>query len=234
LQNDPRQGALPIELLITLEAGKSGAVDGGSSGVSLSARVKDARIAAPGVPPAASAQAAALKGARVDYDVLPDGSGSGYRYEVPPGAEGLKDYVRTMADVLALVTLPVPATPLGQGAYWMTTSREGVFGLDLVTYRLIKVETLEGDRATLSVGTRRYATNNQLTLEGLPEDAPKDLQEFESKSEGKLELRVGVPFPVGGELNSVLGAVLGAEGPKQGTLQLRSRAGLSFPPPAAK
>ena len=235
LQQDVRQGALPVEVQVTLEAQKAQAGDAGageaSGAVSMTARVKEATVPAAGVPRDVAAKVAAMKGARVEYSVMPDGSGAGFRYELPPGAPELRDYLRALGDAIALVTLPAPSSPVGQGAYWMATSREGAFGMDLVTYRLVKVEAVAGDRVTLSVGTRRYATSSRFDFEGLPPDAPRDLSEFEAKADGRVELRVGAPFPVGGELNSVLAAGLGDEKGPRGTMQIRSRVGLAFPVP---
>jgi hypothetical protein len=118
----------------------------------------------------------------------------------------------------------------------MTTTREGVFGLDLVTYRLVKVETISGDLVTLQVGTKRYATSNRFEFEGLPPDAPRDLAEFESKSDGKLLLKVGEPLPASGNLQSVLAASLlmpaqPGQQPQRGNLTIQTRIALDFRKP---
>ena len=232
--NDPRGGALPVQLALSLEAQKAKPGDAGADAaasadtVTVTARVKSAEVASAGVSQELGGRVAALKGARVDYQIASDGSGTGYRYDLPGAAADLLDYLRVLSDTLALVTLPVPNVPLGQGGYWMTTSREGVFGLDLVTYRMIKVEKLEGDQVTLSVGTKRYAANNRFEFAGLAADAPRNLVEFDAKSEGRLEFKVGAPFPSGGEVGSLLAARLGTE-QQSGVLQIQSRVGLSFP-----
>jgi hypothetical protein len=173
-----------------------------------------------------------LKGAKIEYLVAPDGSGTGFRYELPGAAPELVDYLRALSDALALVTLPAPAEPLGQGAFWMTTTREGVYGLDLVTYRMVKVEKLEGDQVTLSVGTKRYATSDRFEFAGLPPEVPKTLLEFDAKSEGRLEFKAGAPFPSGGEVGSLLAARVGSEQQAM-MVQTQSRVGLSFPDKSA-
>jgi hypothetical protein len=134
----------------------------------------------------------------------------------------------------------------------MATTREGVYGLDLVTYRMVKVEKVEGQTVTLSVNTKRYASSNRFDFTGLPPDLPREMLEFDAASDGRLELEVGAPFPTGGEMGSMLAAKLPApegmqgQGPQQGlpagaqqvlSLQTQSRVGLSFPStsaPAAK
>lgn len=233
MQGDARQQALPIELSVTLEAQKPKAAEGAGGAASAApvpmlAKVTAARVGMTGLPPEIATRIEKLKGSKVEYDVLPDGSGTGYRAEVPAGAEELRDQLRVLSDMLALVTLPVPQQPLGEGAFWMATSREGVFGLDLVTYRLVKVEKVTGNSVTLSVGTKRYATSALFEFEGLPPDAPRDLAEFDSKSDGRIELAVGAPFPQSGELQSVLVAALAQGGQQRGVLQIQSRAGFDF------
>jgi hypothetical protein len=231
---DPRQPALPVQVALTLEAQKPKASDAGADAqpppdaVAVTARVKSAEIAATGIPKEIADRIAALKGAKIDYLVMPDGSGSGFRYDLPAGANDLVDYLRALSDTLALLTLPMPSVPLGQGGFWMTTTREGVYGLDLVTYRMVKVEKLEGDQATLSVSTKRYAATDRFEFAGLPSDVPRELLEFDAKSDGRLELKAGAPFPSGGEIGSLLAAKLGA--PERAMmLQVQSRVGLAFP-----
>jgi hypothetical protein len=127
----------------------------------------------------------------------------------------------------------------------MATTREGVYGLDLVTYRMVKVEKLEGDNVTLSVNTKRYASSNRFDFTGLPPDLPREMIEFDAASDGRLELKAGAPFPIGAEVGSMLAAKLpapekmqGMQGAPAGAQQLlsvltQSRVGLSFPDTSA-
>jgi hypothetical protein len=150
---DPRQQPLPVRVTLSLEAQKPKAGDAGADAatadaVAVTARVRSAEVGVAGVPQEVAARISALKGARIEYLVKADGSGTGYRYELPNAASELVDYLRVLSDTLALVTLPVPNTPLGPGGFFMTTTRDGVYGLDLVTYRMVKVEKVEGDMVT--------------------------------------------------------------------------------------
>jgi hypothetical protein len=238
VQGDARQGALPIDLAVTIEAQKPKSADAADAGaplpVTVVAKVTSARVGVTGVPPELLQRVEKLKGSRVEYQVAPDGSGNGYRQELSAGAEEARDQLRVLSDVLALVTLPVPNQPLGKGAFWIATSREGVFGLDLVTYRMVKVEEASAFAVTLSVNTKRYATNHRFDFQGLPPDAPRELVEFESKSDGRLEFRTGAPFPESGEVQSLLAAGLAMSGQQRGVLQIQSRVGLDFRAPATK
>jgi hypothetical protein len=235
---DPRQAPLPVQVALTLEAQKPRLGDAGADAaapadaVAVTARVKSAEVVATGVPQELAARFSALKGAKIEYLVAPDGSGSGFRYDLPGAASELVDYMRVLSDTLAIVTLPTPNVPLGQGGFWMTTTREGVYGLDLVTYRMVKIEKLDGDRATLSVATKRYAASDRFEFAGLPADVPRELIEFDAKSDGRVELKAGAPFPNGGEIGSMLAAKLGT--PERAMmLQVQSRVGLAFPDKSA-
>ncbi|HEX6764930.1 MAG TPA: hypothetical protein VF103_05615, partial [Polyangiaceae bacterium] len=199
-QANPQQGALPVRVNLTLEAQKPKAVadagaDAAAGFVTVTAKVTSAEPGVAGIPAELVTHIAALKGARVEYQVAPDGSGSGYRTELPASGKELQDLVRSVSDALALATIPVPNVPVGQGGFWMVTAREGVFGLDLVTYRMIKVEKITADVVTLSVGTKRYAASSRFDFEGLPKGTPNTLLEFDAKSDGRFDLKVGKSFP---------------------------------------
>ncbi len=235
-QADPRQQTLPVTVQLSLEASKPKLGDAGAGpagavdAVAVLAKVTAADVGATGVPQEIATRVAALKGAKIEYQVAPDGTGSGYRYDSP--SNELVDYLRVLSDALALVTLPMPKEPLGKGGFFMTTSREGIYGLDLVTYRMVKVEQVDGDKVTLSVGTRRYAATPRFDFPGLPADVPRDLLEFEAKSEARLDLRAGASFPYGGEVGSMLSARLGTA-QQSGLLQIQSKVGLAFPEKSA-
>jgi len=233
VQADARQGALPITFAISVEAlkPKGEAAPGAPPGpVTMSVKVGGAKLGVAGLPAELEARVAKLKGLKLEYQVAANGAASDYRYELPAGADDTRDHVRVLVDTLALVTLPMPAEPVGAGAMWMIASREGVFGLDLVTYRLVKVEQISAESATLSVATKRYATSNRFDFEGLPPDAPHDLAEFEAKTDGKLVLKPGSPLPMSGDLESRLVAQLLMPGPQQqrGVIQIQSRVALDF------
>jgi hypothetical protein len=235
VQGDPQQQAIPIDLAVSVEAlkPKAAPADAGvAEPVTMSVKVQGAKLGITGVPQDLEARFAKLKGTKVEYQLAPDGAGSGFKAEVPGGAGNpdLADKVRQLVDTLAFVTLPFPSEPVGAGAYWMVTSREGVFGLDLVTYRLVKVESVTGDLVSLSVGTKRYATSNHFEMEGLPPDAPHELGEFECRSDGKLLFKADSAFPASGDVQAALGASLIIPGPQQqrANLTIQSRVTLDF------
>jgi hypothetical protein len=232
LQADPRQGAIPVLLDLTIEPKKAEGAGDGEKPVSLpvSVRVNSAKIDAPGVPKDLDAQIAKLKGSKLEYSILPGGAGAGFRFDVPKGApDDFRDVVRSLSDALALLTMPFPDKPLGAGGYFMVTSRDELMGLDLVTYRLVKVKQVTAEGATLDVSTKRYAATRTFDFPGLPPDVDKNLAEFQATSEGTVELPLGALLPTKGQISSVLAAQLGAADVKQRPmLQLQTRTQLDL------
>ena len=233
LQSDPRQGAIPVLMTLAIEPKKvEGAADPTKAPVSqpVAVRVTGAKIDAPNVPKDVDVQLAKLKGSRVEYSILPGGAGAGYRFDVPKDAPpDFRDVVRSLSDAVALLTIPYPDKPLGAGAYFMVTSRDDVLGLDLVTYRLVKVKQVTAEVATLDVSTKRYAASRSFDYPGLPAEIEKNLVEFQATSEGTVELPVGALLPTKGEVSSVLAAQLGKADTKQrAMLQLQTRAQLDL------
>ncbi|HTA89321.1 MAG TPA: hypothetical protein VK745_07090 [Polyangiaceae bacterium] len=233
-QSDPRQGAIPIALAVTLEAQKpkADADAGAASGMPIVVKVTGATINAPGVPAEIAAGVAKLRGSHVDYQVGPDGAGSNFRFEAAKGVDpAFRDAIHSLSDTLSVLALPFPNKPIGTGAYWMVTTRDSVIGLDVVTYRLVKVEKVEGSLVTLSLSTKRYAASPAFDVEGLPPDAPHVMAEFHAGTDGNLTISAGDAFPKGGQLDSVIAAALGAADPttkQRPGVQLQTRATLAF------
>lgn len=232
LQSDPRQGAIPVLISLTVEPKKLEAAGDAKAPVSqpVAVKVTGAKIDAPNVPKDVDQQIAKLKGSRVEYSILPGGAGAGFRFDAPKDAPpDFRDVVRSLSDAISLLTIPYPDKPLGAGAYFMVTSRDDFLGLDLVTYRLVKVKQVTAEVATLDVSTKRYAASRSFDFPGLPPEIEKNLVEFQATSEGTVELPVGAVLPTKGEVSSVLAAQLGRADVKQrAMLQLQTRAQLDL------
>ncbi|HKY37489.1 MAG TPA: hypothetical protein VJN18_16215 [Polyangiaceae bacterium] len=232
-QSDPRQGAIPVLMTVTIEPKKlEAAGDAAKAPVAqpVALKVTGAKIDAPNVPKDVDLQIAKLRGSRVEYSILPGGAGAGFRFDAPKDAPSdLRDVVRSLSDAIALLTIPYPDKPLGAGAYFMVTSRDDFLGLDLVSYRLVKVKQVTADVATLEVNTKRYAASRSFDFPGLPPEIEKNLVEFQATSEGTVELPVGALLPTKGEVSSVLAAQLGRADVKQrAMLQLQTRTQLDL------
>jgi hypothetical protein len=245
VQQGQQGGGLPIAFGVELSGQKLKEGEGPAGASKVTVRVTSAKVSVPGVGKDIEADIAKLKGTRLDYVLLPDGTGQNYKLELPKTvAPDLAAWAESLKDAIALVTLPVPSKPVGAGAYWMVKSREGVLGLDMVTYRLAKVEAVKDGVVTLNLSTKRYSASPALELPGLPPGVPKEMSEFQSASEGRLEYKAGRSFPLGGDITSALAVGLGAApaGPpgqprQQQGIMIQSRAVLSFgaapPLPAA-
>ncbi len=236
-------GGLPVEFAVSIEVQKlkaaaaedaaalAAAAPNAPAPMPVLVRVTGAKLSVAGAPKELEASVAKLKGAKIEYELWPNGAGSGYRYELPKGADPeLADVVRALSDVIAVATLPRPDKPLGVGGFWMATSRDGALGLDLLTYRLVKVVKIDGSKVSLSVNTKRYSASPRFDLPGLPPGAPRTLAEFQALAEGTLEVDSTKPFADGGSQNSVMAATLQDPGNPQarGTLEVRTRAELKL------
>jgi hypothetical protein len=230
-QSDPQQGAIPMQFAVSIEVVKGKAEgDAGASPTQVVTKVTSAKIDAPGVPAELSMAMAKLKGSRVEYQVGADGAAVNAHTEIPKGVDAaFRDSVAGLSDLLTTVALPLPSQPVGVGAYWMVTSRDVVLGLDVVSYRLVKVEKIEGSAVTLSLNIKRYASSSAFNLEGLPPDAPRTMGEFRAQGEGSLTLTVGEALPRNAELKTMVGAALGAADAKQRlSVQVQSHASLTL------
>ena len=248
LMRSGRQGMPPLDFAFTLQAQKpKAAVPAGAAPaasptpppantapepVAVMATVQSVRVApsqAMGIPKDVEQQLGALKGSRVDFSVLPNGGGDGFSFTLSKTADpGLENAMRSFTETLATVTLPYPDKPVGQGAFWMTTSRESAIGVEVVAYRMVKVEAVEGSKVKLSVNTKRYAVDKNFDLPELPRDTKFTLDEFQSVGEGNYEVNKDVPFPSSGELTlTLLAALIPANQPDQ-RAQVESRTRAAF------
>lgn len=179
-----------------------------------------------------------IKGSRVAFQVLPTGASDGFTVELTKDAsKDLDALLRPLSEILAAVTMPFPDKPVGKGAFWMVTSRETVTGVDVVTYRMVRVESVEGDSATLNLDIKRYAASTDLELPGVPPGAK--LEQFQSIAQGELTVQAGATLlPTSGTLRQNFVAMLspptGTDPSQRMTAQSASDATLSFPAPAAK
>lgn len=234
-------GGLPVSFGFDLTSQKLKEGEGPEGATKVTVRVTSAKVPITGIDKTIEADVAKLKGTRIDYVLLPDGSGQDYKLELPKGhVPDLANWAQTLKDAIALVTLPVPEKPVGVGAYWMVKTREGVLGLDLVSYRLAKVEAIKDGVATLSLNTKRYSAVSTLDLAGLPPGVPKEMSDFQSMSEGRLEYKIGSAFPLGGDISSALAVGLGTptlnarnQVRQQQAVVIQSRALISVEAPAS-
>src|SRR5690606_13991468 len=222
VQGGPGQGGLPVEFDLDFEQTAIGTADAPKGEVR--GRVVGAAVprGMSRVPPDLSAGLAKLRGSEVRFELWPNGGATGLRTEVKAGAPAdLNDLVRALGDAVATVVLPYPDEPIGAGGYWMATSRDGLMGLDLVTYRLIRVKSIADGVATLNVSTKRYAAGTEFTLAGV--QGRFTLEELQSGGDGSLRYRPGTSLPLRGKVQLNLAALLLPEGVQAGQPGQRAR-----------
>lgn len=225
------QKPVPFEFGVSIVA----KADEGATGVADAvATVNSVKAAVDQVPPPLATQLNKLKGSRVEFQVDPNGAGRNFVPVVSKAAQGAQgdQSVRGLSDALATITIPYPNEPVGNGAFWMATTREGVMGLDLVTYRLVRVQRATPGEVTLTVGTKRYAAGTSFNLAGLEDQGKFTLDEFRSMADGTVMLAVGQPVPHKALLKLSLLAGLIPEGGPEGQLahvQVQGQARFSFP-----
>ncbi|MEJ7734050.1 MAG: hypothetical protein WKG00_33255 [Polyangiaceae bacterium] len=191
-----QRSAMPtIEFSLSIKADKP---KEGAATVPVLAKVVDATPpkAQPGQIPKQMADAIGkLKGSSVHWQVAPaTGAASGWGFELPKDADkGLEMVLATLADALAALQVPVPDRPVGAGAYWMVADRAAPTGMEVVRYRVFRLQKVEGSVASLSVELRQYATTDKLALGGPGQQIVMEL--FDSQGKGTLELPVGGAYP---------------------------------------
>jgi len=199
------RAALPaLDVAIALEAPKAKPAAGADApaddgSVPMVAKISDVKpkedLGAQGKQLAA--QLASIRGSRIDFRIAPGGVGVDFKYKLAAGAQQELDMiVRSISEALETVTVGFPSEPVGKGGYWLVTTRDNTGGADVVAYRLVKLEGIEGDELTLSVNTKRYSASNKLALVGLPPGA--ELEQFQSTTDGKLTVHKGTPIASSG------------------------------------
>jgi hypothetical protein len=219
VQTGPRSALPTISYSLSFEPETAKAEPAATSPVVVNGKVTAAKLAQeqPGeLPPGLDKQIAKAKGSKLDYAFAP--TGSGRQVSVEPATEmdeSLAMPLRSAGDALAVAFQPYPTEPVGVGAFWMVTSREAFVGLDVVVYRMIKLEKIEGDVATLNVSAKRFvASGGKIGLPGIP---PHHIADFSGNTNGRIQVSVSNPLNVHGELQDALIAGLVPEGaPPQG------------------
>jgi hypothetical protein len=158
------------------------------------------------LPPTMAAEVAKLNGSSVEFASSAQGLPLGAaKLEAKNKDPALVPLVESAATALGELVVPRPESPVGPGAFWMVKTRESFNGADVVAYRMVKVESVTGDVAELSVNTRRYLAGSTLALEGLP---PHTLREFRAEGSASLSLRQGAAYPHQGKVRESMLALV--------------------------
>jgi hypothetical protein len=150
-----------------------------------------------------------LKDSVIRYRLQPSGIATDLAIEYPKDSNpGIELMMGAIVDAVLTATVPLPDKPIGIGGYWMVTDRTRSSGVDVLRYRVAKVEKLDGKRATLSLEVRQYATNTTLGLPGLPKDVPVSLERYEGRGKGELEVGETLFLPERGQIGIGMQSIL--------------------------
>jgi len=142
------------------------------------------------IPKEVADEVAKLEGSKIAWSFLPGGGVGSIELERAAKARGeLEHNLVAVVETLAVAALPAPKEPVGEGATWVAQSREVYGGLDMISYRMIRITKVDGDRVTYTVQTRQYASSPQITKAGLPEGG--ELLQFQSSGTGEFEITRG-------------------------------------------
>ena len=168
-----------------------------------------------------------LKGSRVGFQVVAGGVATDFTQELAKGAPvDLELVLRAVSEALESSAVGFPKEEVGVGGYWLVTTRGIVGGAEVISYRLVKLEKMDGDQLTLSVNTKRYAVSQKLALVGLPPGA--ELDQFQSTTDGKLTLQKGDPLASGGSTKQTFLAALTPAGGGDQRLAVQSVADVTI------
>jgi hypothetical protein len=206
--------------------------------------VKVASVAIPGaagkLPKELSDGLDKLKGGEIRYKLTADGAMLDISTSVPkdkdkspnPEVAPLLDLaMRGLLEAVTLVTVPLPKKPVGVGGYWIATDRGTSFGIDVVRYRVFKVQKIDKDQATLTVDTRQYAVKDEIDLGAIAQNQKIVADRFDSQGKGTISWVSSQIVPTTSEMSQRTTATFGG-GPKgqpKGGLQVELGAKTSEP-----
>lgn len=95
----------------------------------------------------------------------------------------------------------------------MATDRSSSLGIEVVRYRVFRLEKLEKDSAKLSVEIRQYATKGDVTL-GAVQGEALQIARFDAQGKGAISWSAGALLPAGNQVNLRMQAAL--KGPPPG------------------
>ena len=196
-------GGIPLEYSLAVkldkpkaDKGKAEAPPAPASGFRVVAKIAGIGIG-PQIPKDLGEQLAKLKGSEIRYLLSPQGVISESSYTLAKGADAALDsIVHPLVEAIGLLTPPLPSKPVGVGAYWMATDRLTSAVVDVVRYRVFRVEKIEKDRATLNVEVRQYAARGEVDAGG---GQKLTAVQFDSLGKGKVEWTASGLMPARGE-----------------------------------
>lgn len=192
-------------------APKEGADPAAAPGVDITATVDRVGVNSRGmgVPEDLAKEVGKLKGSRVTFHMGPRGETSRLEHEVAKSAGPTWNLaIQSLGTALTQILLPFPEEPMGAGGYFLVVTRSEIAGVRVLSYRMVKVESIKDGVASLSLTGRHYAVDRSFAAPDLAGGQPLDLDQFSLQSEGRAQLAAGQTFPISAQTNLGLSALL--------------------------
>ena len=163
-----------------------------------------------------------LKGGEIRYKLTSDGSMLDLTTSIPKDKDKpagpdiaplLELAMRGLVESVTLVTVPLPKKPVGVGGYWIATDRGTSFGIEVVRYRVFKVQKVDKDQATLTVDTRQYAVSGEIDLGAIVQNQKIVADRFDSQGKGTISWFGNQIVPTTSEMSARTTVTIGG-GPK--------------------
>ena len=126
------------------------------------------------------------------------------------GAAGAQLLAQSAAETLAIMTIPLPAKPLGVGAQWIAESRMPYEGLDVIAYRAFRVKSITDSRVHLMIDMKAYAADKRADVNGIPKEAV--FAQFDTEVQGEMEMVRGESLARTADLQERLTMIFQAPG----------------------
>ncbi len=127
---------------------------------------------------------AKLAGSTLTATLTPEGAFKSLTVAVSKEAKDLAYIVETMGQALEFLFVPLPKEKVGAGASWLVSDRTHVHGMELLRYRAVTLQQVQGDTAILGIDVRHYASS----VAALPAGLPAGVEALRLESFGKATL----------------------------------------------
>lgn len=213
-----QQGLPPVQLGLTTHIGggkkkkdKAGKKDEGEASAADGITISVDKVAVAGQQDATASEQvnkvlSGLEGSKLRYRLTPTG-GVGFAFSLPEKADpGLDMILRACQDIVSAMLVAPPKKAVGTGGYWMVTDRTTSLGVEVVRYRVFKVEQVLNGQARLSLEVRQYAANDKMNLSLGPQLQNASLAQYQAKGQGEVIFSSDRLLPPQAQMGLTIGA----------------------------
>lgn len=133
-----------------------------------------------------------------------------------------------LSDVIGLFFSPMPDEPVGVGASWIAHDRTQYAGMNVVRYRVTKLEKKQGDQMAFSVDVRLYAVDDKQQPDIAQGEAV--LMAFQATGKGAYTLAGDSLLPTSGQLQMPVVAQLASPQQPQRVIPLQFETKVAIEP----